>query len=382
MPVRGAGFQPAIWGMTGRDAGPWRGLPARDSGNDRQGCRSYGGSGSSKKQPSVGSFYNRHALQKSSFFKYTIGVLIWTILVILWGAWVRITGSGAGCGNHWPLCDGQVIPRAPEIETMIELTHRLTSGLAMAAVVVLVVWAFRLFPPGHRIRKASIWVLLFILAEALIGAGLVLFGLVGDDDSLARAWIMGFHLVNTFLLLGSLCLTALFIRGWKAPVWNRTTREPALWLGGALLGMLLLGATGAVTALGDTLFPAGAAQVGSRAPESPAVHFLIALRIYHPVLAVILGVYVLAASYRITSRADSPLVEKMGRLTVSLYLVQLGVGALNVLLMAPGWLQIVHLLMADLIWLSLICFAVFSLQTAAEAEPLPVGLTQPAESLG
>lgn len=319
-------------------------------------------------------------MQNRRFSQYTIGVLAWTILVILWGAFVRITGSGAGCGSHWPLCDGKVIPRAPEVETLIELTHRLTSGLAMAAVVALAVWAFRLFPPGHWVRTTSIWALLFILAEALIGAGLVLFGLVGDDDSLARAWIMGFHLVNTYLLLGSLCLTALFSRGWKAPVWTQAFRGPAPWLGGALLGMLLLGATGAVTALGDTLFPAGALQEGAGAADSPAVHFLIALRIYHPALAVIVGVYLLIASYRITSRFESALVEKMGRLTVSLYLIQLGVGALNVLLMAPGWLQLVHLLMADLIWLSLMCFAVFALQTDAEAEPVPAGQTQPAQS--
>ncbi len=318
-------------------------------------------------------------MQKKRFFQYTIAVLIWTLLVILWGAWVRITGSGAGCGSHWPLCDGQVIPRAPEVDTIIELTHRLTSGLAMVAVVVLVVWAFRLFPPGHRVRKAAVWVLLFIVVEALIGAGLVLFGLVGDDDSLARAWVMGVHLVNTFLLLASLQLTALFSRGWQAPVWTRASVGPALWLGGALLGMLLLGASGAVTALGDTLFPAGAVHEGAPTADA-AAHFLVALRIYHPILAIIAGLYLLIASYRVALRSDSPLVERAGRLTVSLYMIQLGVGALNVLLKAPGWLQLVHLLMADLIWLSLVSYAVFALHTAAATRTIPAGLTQPVQT--
>src|SRR6187431_2331429 len=108
----------------------------------------------------------------------TLGI---TVVVIVWGAVVRATSSGAGCGSHWPLCNGQVMPRAPTTATLIELTHRVTSGLALVMVVVLVVWCRRLLPPGHPARRAAFASLVLVLVEAAVGAGLVLFELVGSD---------------------------------------------------------------------------------------------------------------------------------------------------------------------------------------------------------
>ena len=140
------------------------------------------------------------------FARYAWFVLGYNLLVIVWGAYVRASGSGAGCGNHWPLCKGEVIPRAAALETLVEVTHRLTSGLALIFVIGLVFWAFRRFPRGHHVRRASIVSLIFILTEALIGAGLVLFEYVAANASHARAFWMSGHLINTFLLLGSLAL--------------------------------------------------------------------------------------------------------------------------------------------------------------------------------
>jgi len=54
------------------------------------------------------------------FAKAAWGVLAYSILVILWGAYVRISFSGDGCGDHWPLCHGEVIPTAPSVKTLIE----------------------------------------------------------------------------------------------------------------------------------------------------------------------------------------------------------------------------------------------------------------------
>ena len=144
-----------------------------------------------------------------AFSRFCWAVLVYTIGVILWGAFVRATGSGAGCGSHWPLCDGQVVPRSPDAEMLIEFTHRATSGVAFLLVVVMTVWAYRRFSTGSPVRRAAAASLFFMVVEALLGAALVIFGLVGDDDSLARAWVMAFHLVNTFLLLGAISLTAL-----------------------------------------------------------------------------------------------------------------------------------------------------------------------------
>ncbi len=145
-----------------------------------------------------------------SFARFTWAVLAYNLLVILWGAYVRASGSGAGCGNHWPLCNGQVIPQPGRTATVIEFAHRLSSGLVLLLVIVLFVWARRTVPAGHPVRRSVGFVLLFTLGEALLGAGLVLFGLVEDNASVARAVTISLHLANTFLLLASLTLTGLW----------------------------------------------------------------------------------------------------------------------------------------------------------------------------
>ena len=130
-------------------------------------------------------------LHLSRFTKYAWFVLIYNIFVILWGAYVRATGSGAGCGSHWPTCNGEIIPRADEVETLIEFTHRLTSGLAFLLVLGMLIWALRAYPKGHRVRKASGAAMIFIISESLVGAGLVLFEWVAGNISASRVIVMG-----------------------------------------------------------------------------------------------------------------------------------------------------------------------------------------------
>jgi len=150
------------------------------------------------------------------------------LLVILWGAWVRASGSGAGCGNHWPLCNGEVIPLSPSMETLTELTHRLTSGLALLLVLAMLVLARRDFAPRHRVRRAAVAALVLIVVEALIGAGLVKFELVGDNDSMHRALTLGAHLVNTQFLLAAIALTGWWAAGHPGvrPARRGTTDPP------------------------------------------------------------------------------------------------------------------------------------------------------------
>src|SRR5580700_9258006 len=138
------------------------------------------------------------------------GVLAYNMLVVLWGAFVRATGSGAGCGDRWPLCNGTVVPRAPRIETIIEFTHRATSGIALVGVAALCLWAFRLFPRGHRARTCAVLSMVFLFTEALLGAGLVLFQYVEHNASAGRAAYLSAHLVNTEILLAMLTFTAWF----------------------------------------------------------------------------------------------------------------------------------------------------------------------------
>src|SRR5690606_17739810 len=231
---------------------------------------------------------------RQRFTIYAWSVLAYNLLVVLWGAYVRATGSGAGCGSHWPLCNGEVVPREPQLETLIEFTHRLTSGLALLAVIGLVVWAVRSYPRGHRVRGGAFAVLALMIAEALLGAGLVLFELVADNDSMLRAVSMVAHLVNTFLLIGSMAITAWWAAGGRALRFREAGVVPLVAAVG-LLGILLTGSSGAVAALGDTLFPARTLSEGLAADLSPASHFLLRLRVLHPFIAVLTGGYLLLA---------------------------------------------------------------------------------------
>jgi heme A synthase len=297
-------------------------------------------------------------------------VLGWNIAVILWGAFVRATGSGAGCGAHWPLCNGEVLPRAPAVATLIELTHRLTSGVALLAVAFLAVRVFRARPQRHPARWAAAASVVFILSEAAVGAGLVLFRLVADDESVARALFMAIHLMNTFVLLACLTLTAHWCSSDSRP---RLAPLRAWPLAAAALALLLVGTSGAVAALGDTLYPARSLLGGLAADVSPTAHFLVRLRVAHPLLALVgaLAVGVAAAS-ALRAHRETPL-RRLAWSLLSLVLLQLVVGLANVALLAPVWLQLVHLLLADLVWIALVLLSVRSL--SADAPPPRAALT-------
>lgn len=289
------------------------------------------------------------------------GVLAYTVFVILWGAFVRATGSGAGCGAHWPLCNGEVVPRAPEWETVVEFGHRLTSGIALPLVLWLWWRVRRLWPRGSGVRRAAGASVVLMVVEAAIGAGLVLLEYVAYNPSIARALWMAAHLANTFLLLGALTLTAWWASG--APIPRVRLTGQALAHGAALVAVLVLGAGGAVTALGDTLVLGG----GLDPATDPVVAALVSARVFHPVMAFLaLGVVALAVW---ASRGAGPAVVQRGMLVVGLFAVQMAIGTVNVWLLAPVWLQLVHLLMSDIIWVALVIFASEALAAESAARP-------------
>ncbi len=294
------------------------------------------------------------------FARYGWGVLAYNLLVILWGAYVRASGSGAGCGAHWPLCNGEVIPRAPALETIIELTHRATSGIALLLVVGQLVWARRTRPAGDAARVAAHAAMALMLTEALVGAGLVLFEMVAQNASIARAYWLAAHLLNTFGLVAALALVPWFASGARVPRLDDLGAEGKLLLT-ALTGTLVLGMTGAVTALGDTLFPAASLAEGIRQDFSPTAHLLVRLRVLHPTLAVAV-VFVLLLAAGVSARLrPSPLTTRLAVLVAALGLGQLLAGLVNLLLLAPIWMQLVHLLLADALWIALVLLAATAL---------------------
>jgi heme A synthase len=290
------------------------------------------------------------------FSIYSWSVLVYNLGVILWGAYVRATGSGAGCGSHWPLCNGEVIPRAPQIETVIEFSHRLSSGIAFVLVLVMFVWAFRAFPKGHPVRLGASMSLLFITTEALVGAGLVLFEWVADDASTGRAVSMAVHLINTFLLLASMTLTAWWASGGEQATLSGQSGLLFVFCLG-FLGVILLGVTGAITALGDTLFPSDSLLDGFMEDLNPASHFLLRLRVWHPVIAITVGVYIIFLAGLLLFLKENPHLKLFASVLIFLFILQLGAGVINLVLLAPVWMQVVHLLLADLVWITFVLLA-------------------------
>lgn len=289
------------------------------------------------------------------FAIYMWGMLAFNLLVILWGAYVRATGSGAGCGSHWPLCNGMLLPDTAQQATFIEFAHRITSGMALLGVVVQVVWSRRLYPRGSAIRRASWAAFVFMCTEALLGAGLVVFELVAENDSIARAVWMALHLVNTFFLLGPLALCAWWSIGGQIPR-TRPDTGSMLMLGVALMGTLLLGASGAIAALGDTLFPAASLAEALQQDMSPTAHILVRLRMLHPFIAAMLGVYLLGTVWSMQRRVAVPTTRRLAMLVTLLFCIEVGVGIVNVALLAPVGIQLLHLLLAAFLWISLVLF--------------------------
>ncbi|MCX6106837.1 MAG: COX15/CtaA family protein [Proteobacteria bacterium] len=288
------------------------------------------------------------------FSRYSWGVLAYTVLVIAWGAFVRASGSGAGCGEHWPLCNGVVVPRSPGLETIVELSHRLTSGLTLIAVAIMVIWAFRKFPKGHALRQGSVLTGIFLVLEAAVGAGLVLAALVKDNASILRAVVISAHLLNTFLLVGSMTYVAWYatrgrssrfrvgIRGWQVPT--------------VLVGLVLfmiVGSSGAIVALGDTLFPTATLTEGLAQDFSPTAHFLIRLRIVHPILAMLTSAYWLVVSTLLRNLSPNKTVVRLSTMAAGAVVFQVLLGCVNLVLLAPTWIQLAHLIVADLTWVIL-----------------------------
>lgn len=311
------------------------------------------------------------------FAKYAWFTLVFNLLVIVWGAYVRASGSGAGCGSHWPLCNGQVIPNSPTVKTIIEFSHRLSSGLALLLVAGALIWAFRAYPRKHPLRHYTAAAMFFMLMEAAIGAGLVLFEMVAENQSIARALWMSAHLVNTFLLVGMLALMA-----WTATTGERLNlrKQGSInWVfAAAIVATLILGVSGAVSALGATLFPVTSLTEGLKQDLSPTAHILIRLRFFHPLIAIgVSGLLIVTALFARAHR-PYPSVKRWAAALIALVFVQLGAGAVNLLLHAPIWLQLVHLLLSDLVWIALVLLGCGPIQQPARESSIGVARTAPA----
>jgi heme A synthase len=284
-------------------------------------------------------------------------VLAFNVAVVLWGAFVRATGAGAGCGKHWPLCNGEMLPRSPSLNTMIEFTHRVTSGIDLALVALLVLWAFRAFPRRHAVRQGATLSAIFLMTEALLGAALVLLEHVAKNQSSARAYSLSAHLLNTLTLLACLTLTAWWAMR-KAPV--RLGGRTA-WMAAFSLGIvMILGVSGAIAALGDTLFPSRSLAEGLARDFDPSANVFVRLRILHPAIAALAAAWLVF--YAVATAGRRPDLRPRAWMLLAMVAGQITAGVANLLLSAPVWMQMVHLLLADALWISLVLLCAGTLE--------------------
>lgn len=299
-------------------------------------------------------------MRRLNFSQFAWGLLVYNLAVIVWGAFVRASFSGDGCGAHWPNCGPTGLPDAHQKPMLIEFAHRASSGLVLILVCVLFVWALIRYPRAHPVRHAALASLLLTITEALLGAVLVKYQLVAHNPSVSRAVTMSLHLTNTFLLLGALTLSAWWGSGQPAV---RLKRQGAL--GFALLlgviGTLILGISGAITALGDMLFPATTLLQGLHEDLAPTAHFLVRLRLFHPLIATSVGLYLLLVSGLATHLRPSENSRRFARWMGIAFFAQMAIGVINYFLKAPIPMQLIHLLLADAVWIVLVLVSVAAL---------------------
>jgi len=287
----------------------------------------------------------------NSLRRFAWSVLAYNVAVIVWGSAVRATGSGGGCGDHWPLCNGTLVQHHAAVATLVEFSHRITSGIDTLCVLALVIWTFRATPRRHLARGAAIAVLVFTFIEALLGALLVKLGLVANNPSPLRAVYLGLHLTNTLLLLAALTLTAHSLaRGADALRGNLTLRAPALALTG-LGATLIVGVTGSLAALGDTLYPAHNLLAAIAQDFSAGSSWLLRIRWFHPVVSLIAGLFIL---WLVARSLRMPSARSLALAVLALLGLQYFLGVADLAFLTPTSLQMAHLFGADLLWIALV----------------------------
>jgi heme a synthase len=291
-------------------------------------------------------------IERVSLARFAWFVVAYTVAVVVWGAYVRATGSGAGCGSHWPLCNGEFLPATPQTQTVIEFTHRVMSGVSLVLVAILLIGCWRRTAKGDWPRYSAVAAAGLLFNEAFLGALLVLFDHVGGlDRSATHALLLCLHFGNTLLLLAALALTA----KWLANRDGRfgVVRTPYLTIATVLglVSVMVIGMTGSLASLGDTLFPADSLRQAVVQDFSPSSHILLRLRVLHPVAAVIGSIYVLWLVHTFWRKQERSAWVPLLIITLT---GQIALGAMNVILLTPVWLQMAHLLVAKMFWILLV----------------------------
>ena len=275
---------------------------------------------------------------------YAKAGLLLSILSILAGAFVRATGSGDGCGATWPTCKGKIIPGLSDTSELIEFSHRSVSGVLLIVTLIIFIKT-RKFQKDSLVRTVTNYLTFFVIFEALIGAVIVIFEWVGLNSSLPRIIAVPIHLVNTFGLLG--CYAILYkILDENIKEINSMFNKNFIFISSLFF---LSGATGSIAALADVLFPSASFIEGFLADFDRTSEVLTRLRILHPIVSSALSLILYVYSIRINKKYNIRVKPLQTLIFVAVFL-----GFLNVLSNIILPLSILHLAIADFLWISYI----------------------------
>lgn len=299
-------------------------------------------------------------LKLNAYAKYAWFVLAYNIVVILWGVFLRASLSGDGCGEHWLTCGGEFVPSAPQLKTQIEFLHRITTTAAGVTVIILSVlaiikWSKNKTAQNKLILRMSFASLLFIIVEGILGGLLVLTGNTAANWTPTRPFWMAAHLINTFTLIAILALTAWFASGGKPFSLIKADRKILLLILLGTLGIFIVGMSGSIAALSSMLFPSSTLSEGIAKDFSATSHYILRLRIFHPILSILTGVFLifLAGHLRKTDE-QNPQTRRWTNILSVIVLFQFASGAITLLTLAPIVLQLIHLFLADAVWISFV----------------------------
>lgn len=313
---------------------------------------------------------------RRKFARFVWGTVGYILLVVMYGAFVRASGSGDGCGSHWPLCNGSLLPMFGDGQAIVEFSHRISSGLVLPLVIWLAVLARRHFEAGHQARTAAYAAVGFTVLEALIGMLLVKFGWVDRNDSVARAGVMGFHVVSTFLLVGSLTALGLLVSG--APKVKLKDQGPIFW--GVVIGLLalgFLGISGAVSALGHQLRPVDDVLKTALKIDS---HWMVRLQPLHPLIGASIALYTVLIGGLLAHLRPTDPVRRAVRWVIAIFGLQIAIGFVSIYLKAPIALQMIHLALADVLFASFFAAGWLGFGEGVRRVELPVDDPEPAEA--
>lgn len=294
-------------------------------------------------------------MKKETFKKTALILFAYSLLVILWGAWVRISHSGDGCGDTWPLCHGQLIPEAQRGKTWVEYGHRMMSGLYGFFVFYFFWQSRKIFEKTDLARKAALWTFIFTITEALLGAKLVLFKLVTNNDTPLRAAVMGLHQVNSLLLTGAITIAYVATKksltsgtAEKQKFWNKNWAWAALFI--------CIAITGSWAALAATLFPSSSLLQGLMDDFAADSHYLIKLRGFHPLAAICIGGGLSACMWIQSQKAKTDFLKKSAAHASVALLIGIAFGISTLLALSPVWMKITHLALAQIMWFFVLQF--------------------------